>query len=65
MIEGIENDFVKEIWQVVDAEPRTGRVMLVVWLRSPVRSAEVLTTMAVMLIGVGEEVERKLVHRMV
>jgi hypothetical protein len=46
----------------VVATPKTGRVMLVIWLISPVRSADVFTTFAVILIGVGEEVDKKLVH---
>jgi protein gp37 len=29
LIEGMENDFVSEIWQVVEATPRTGREILV------------------------------------
>lgn len=65
LMEGIEKDFVRVIWQVVEATPKTGKAMLVTWLISPVRSAEVLTTFAVMLMGVGDEVERKFVHWMV
>lgn len=61
-IEGIEKDLLKVIWAVVEATPRTGKVIPVFWLIYPVKSAEVLTIFDVILIGVGDEVERKLIH---
>jgi len=32
LIDGIEKDLLSVIWQVVEATPSTGNVMLVVWL---------------------------------
>ena len=63
--EGIENYLLSVIWQVVVTAVRTGRDMGVVSLTYPVRSAEVLAIMPVMVIGVGEDVERKLLQRIV
>jgi len=65
LIEGIENDLLRVIWQVVLATPSTGNEIELVVLTSPVRSAEVFAIIALMLIGVGDEVERKLVHLIV
>ena len=65
LIEGIEKDLLRVIWQVVLATPSTGNEIELVVLTSPVRSAEVFAIIAVMLIGVGDEVERKLVHLIV
>ena len=65
LIEGIENDLLRVIWQVVLATPSTGNEIELVVLTSPVRSAEVFAIIALMLIGVGDEVDRKLVHLIV
>lgn len=63
--EGIENDLLSVIWQVVVREESTGKSMGAVELTSPVRSEEVLATIADMLMGVGEEVDRKFWQRIV
>ena len=64
-IEGIEKNLVRVIWAVVETMSRTGREMPAAWLSSPVRSDEVLTTMAVIETGVGEDVDIKFEHLIV
>lgn len=65
LIEGIEKDLLRVIWQVVLATPRTGREIEFAWLIYPVRSDEVFAIIAVIAMGIGEEVERKLTHLIV
>jgi hypothetical protein len=65
LIEGIENDLLRVIWQVVLATPKTGNEIEFVVPTSPVRSAEVFAIIALILMGVGDDVERKLVHLIV
>lgn len=47
------------IWAVVAATPRTGNAIPATWSSYPVKSDDVLTTFALILMGVGEEVDIK------
>jgi len=61
-IEGIENVLLRVIWHEVVTEASTGREIEAVWLTSPVKSADVLATIAEMEMGVGDDAETKLIH---
>ena len=61
-IEGIEYVLLRVIWQVELTVVCTGSAIEALELNSPVRSAEVLVIMEEMAMGVGDEVERKLMH---
>jgi hypothetical protein len=64
-MEGMENDLLNVTWQVELMEVSTGSEIELLELSSPVKSAVVLAILAVMLIGVGEDVDRKFIHFMV
>jgi hypothetical protein len=58
--DGIVNFFVRDICAVVDTELRTGKLILVAEDSYPVKSLDMFTTLAEMLVGFGEDVDRKL-----
>lgn len=64
-VDGIVNFLLRDIWAVVDTELSTGRVIVVVDDSYPVKSLDIFTTFAEMLVGFGEEVDKKLVHAIV
>lgn len=61
-IEGIEYVLLKVIWQVVLTAAKTGRLIDADELNSPVRSADVFAIIDEMAMGVGDEVDKKLMH---
>lgn len=60
--DGIENVLLNVIWHVLLTALRTGKSIEAEELSYPVKSADVLAIMDEMAMGVGEEVDKKLIH---